>query len=81
MSCNVEGREVMEERNLFHVIEPPGHLFGFSARTLRAALERARFQDVELERDPMHRRWDPEMSSYWVEREPAKDAAQYFRQF
>ncbi|UCD74763.1 MAG: hypothetical protein JSV91_13365 [Phycisphaerales bacterium] len=31
--------------------------------------------------DPMHRRFDPDAESYWVEHNPAGDASRYFRQF
>jgi 2-polyprenyl-3-methyl-5-hydroxy-6-metoxy-1,4-benzoquinol methylase len=46
-------REIMDEDNLFHVIDPPAHLFGFTGRTLNAALERAGFHDVEIVGDRM----------------------------
>lgn len=49
-------REMMDEANLFNVIDPPGHLFGFSQGPLRRALERAGFEGVELFGDPMHAR-------------------------
>ena len=32
-------------------------------------------------RDPMQRKWDPEATTYWVQREPVTDPARYFRQF
>ncbi|MFC1461525.1 hypothetical protein ACFLQR_03285 [Verrucomicrobiota bacterium] len=32
-------------------------------------------------KDPLHRRWDPEMKSYWVDREPVSDTEHYKRQF
>ena len=32
-------------------------------------------------RDPMHRRWQPEATTYWIDRERASDLAGYFRQF
>jgi hypothetical protein len=31
--------------------------------------------------DPMERRFDRAASSYWIEREPNRDASRYFRQF
>ena len=34
-----------------------------------------------LGRDPMERAFDPEAKSYWVEHDPHRDPAQYFRQF
>ncbi len=49
-------REIMDEANLFHVIDPPGHLFGFSGGTLRRALEQVGFAEVCLLPDPMPRR-------------------------
>lgn len=49
-------REIMEERNLFSVIDPPGHLYGFSRATLCAALGRCGFGEVEMLGDPMHER-------------------------
>ncbi len=49
-------REIMDEENLFSVIDPPGHLFGFGARTLAAAFVRAGFRDVEVRGEPMQRR-------------------------
>jgi len=32
-------------------------------------------------RDPMHRRYDPSVSTYWIERKPQTDASRHFRQF
>ena len=32
-------------------------------------------------RDPLHRRFEPTASTYWVPREPARDAQRYYRQF
>jgi 2-polyprenyl-3-methyl-5-hydroxy-6-metoxy-1,4-benzoquinol methylase len=46
-------REIMDEENLFHVIDPPGHLYGFDSRTLRAALESGGFEQVVIGGDPM----------------------------
>ena len=46
-------KEIMEEANLFYVIDPPGHLFGFSGHTLRRAMERAGLRDVEIRGDRM----------------------------
>lgn len=31
--------------------------------------------------DPMHRRFEPNASSYWVERRQTEDTSRYFRQF
>ncbi len=31
--------------------------------------------------DPMHRRFDPDLDTYWVARKPVEDHAHYFRQF
>ncbi len=31
--------------------------------------------------DPMRRRFEPDASSYWIEREPHPDPKQYFRQY
>jgi len=52
-ALRVVRREIMEEGNLFYVIDPPGHLYGFTGRTLRAALERAGFRQVEVRGDRM----------------------------
>jgi len=30
--------------------------------------------------DPLHRKFDPQATTYWIEREPAKDVQRYFRQ-
>jgi SAM-dependent methyltransferase len=49
-------REIMDEENLFHVIDPPGHLYGFTRRTLAAAMQRAGFREIRIEGDPMPRR-------------------------
>ncbi len=51
-------KEIMDEDNLFYVIDPPAHLFGFDHRTLRAAFERAGFADVTVRGDPMPVRGD-----------------------
>lgn len=32
-------------------------------------------------RDPMHRRYDPDATSYWTDARPAREKATYFRQF
>lgn len=32
-------------------------------------------------RDPMHRRWRPEATTYWIDRQRASDLSHYFRQF
>jgi len=32
-------------------------------------------------RDPMHRKFDPDAGSYWIERTAPRDARQYFRQY
>ena len=32
-------------------------------------------------RDPLHRRYDREASSYWIERRPRPAAKRYFQQF
>lgn len=34
-----------------------------------------------LGHDPMHRRFDPEASTYWIERHPVHDPKRYYRQF
>lgn len=34
-----------------------------------------------VRRDPMERRFDPDASSYWVERPPTPEPGRYFRQF
>ncbi len=34
-----------------------------------------------LGRDVLHRRYDPEASTYWIRRRPPADASRYFRQF
>lgn len=49
-------REIMDAENLFHVIDPPAHLFGFDARTLADALRRAGFAAPRVEGDPMQSR-------------------------
>ncbi len=49
-------REIMDEETLFHVIDPPGHLFGLDARTLSAALARSGFERIRVEADPMQAR-------------------------
>ena len=36
---------------------------------------------LRLLRDPMQREFDAAADSYWVEHDPGKDAARYFRQF
>ena len=36
---------------------------------------------MRLFRDPMHRKPDPNMASYWVPRRQTTDIKQYFRQF
>jgi SAM-dependent methyltransferase len=51
-------KEIMDEENLFTVIDPPAHLFGFDRRTLGAALARAGFRDVTITGDPMPARGD-----------------------
>lgn len=32
-------------------------------------------------RDPMHRRWRPEATTYWIDRGRTSDLSSYFRQF
>ena len=32
-------------------------------------------------RDPLHRRFEPDAASYWVEHDPGGDASRYFRQY
>jgi fatty acid desaturase len=34
-----------------------------------------------LGNDPMHRRFDPDAPTYWIDREPHPDPKQYFRQW
>jgi hypothetical protein len=34
-----------------------------------------------LGHDPMHRRFDPETPTYWIERQPVRDPKRYYRQF